>query len=121
MSKRQLIACFCAGVAVAGVARAEPPPFDLAGPTLRVSVTHAGVTLPIAEAPNLSEGDELSIEADLPASQSVRYLLIAAFLRGATNPPPPRPWMARNTISAGMLQASPHSSEPRRNRAVLPR
>ncbi len=74
---------------------ADPQPFDLAGPTLRVSVTHGGVTLPIAETPNLSPGDQLSIRADLPPSQSVRYLLVAAFLRGATNPPP-ESWFFRD-------------------------
>ena len=94
MSRHGLIACICAWLAVAGAARADPPPFDLAGPALRVEVTHAGVTLPISQTPNLSEGDLLSIKADLPASQSVRYLLVAAFLRGATNPPP-KSWFFR--------------------------
>jgi hypothetical protein len=68
------------------VARAEP--FDLAGPTLDVAVTHAGVTLPISQVPNLAAGDQVSIRADLPSTQTVRYLMVAAFLRGATNPPP---------------------------------
>jgi len=67
-------------------ARAEP--FDLAGPTLDVEVTRGGVTLPISQTPNLAPGDQLSIKADLPPTETVRYLLVAAFLRGATNPPP---------------------------------
>jgi hypothetical protein len=67
---------------------AGPAPFDLAGPKLEATVTHAGRTLPISQAPNLSEGDRLWIKADLPAGQSVHYLLVAAFLQGATNPPP---------------------------------
>ncbi len=70
------------------VAAARAEPFDLAGPTLDIEVTHAGVTLPISQTPNLSSGDQLSIKADLPPSQSVRYVLVTAFLRGATNPPP---------------------------------
>ena len=70
------------------LAFADPAQFDLAGPKLEVKVTHAGKTLPIAEVPNLSEGDQLWIKADLPPAQSVHYLLVAAFLRGATNPPP---------------------------------
>ncbi|MBE7218760.1 MAG: hypothetical protein INR64_09840 [Caulobacteraceae bacterium] len=94
MWTRGLIAGFCAWAALAGAAQADPPPFDLAGPTLTVNVTHAGATLPIGETPNLSEGDTLSIKADLPPSQSVRYLLVAAFLRGATNPPP-KSWFFR--------------------------
>ena len=72
----------------AGPALANPAPFDLVGPTLEVKVTHEGVTLPIAETPNLSAGDQLWIKADLPPAQSAHYLLVAAFLRGATNPPP---------------------------------
>ena len=75
-------------LAVPGLALADPAPFDLVGPKLNVTVTRAGKTLPISETPNLSVGDQLWIEADLPPSQSVHYLLVAAFLRGATNPPP---------------------------------
>src|SRR5579862_5830852 len=69
-------------------AHADPAPFDLAGPSLQVKVSRGGQTLPIAEVPNLAAGDQLSIRADLPTTQSAHYLLIAAFLRGATNPPP---------------------------------
>jgi hypothetical protein len=74
---------------------ADPAQFDLAGPTLQVEVTHDGVTLPISQTPNLSEGDQLSIRADLPEGQSVHYLMVAAFLRGATNPPPDK-WFFRS-------------------------
>src|SRR5579875_1124 len=62
--------------------------FDLVGPKIDVRVTRAGVTLPIASVPNLQPGDKLWIHPDLPPSQSVKYLLICAFLRGTTNPPP---------------------------------
>jgi hypothetical protein len=81
-------------------ARAEPSPFDLRGPTLTVSVTRAGKTLPTAETPNLAEGDRLSIKADLPPSQSVHYLLVAGFLRGATNPPPDKWFFQSRTWEA---------------------
>jgi hypothetical protein len=73
----------------ARAAQAAPAPFDLSGPTLEVKVTRGLVTLPIAEVPNLAPGDRLWIKADLPPNQSAHYLLIAAFLNGATNPPPP--------------------------------
>lgn len=63
-------------------------PFDLTGPSLDVTVTRAGATLPIAQAPHLATGDKLWIKADFPATQSEHYLLILAFLRGPTNPPP---------------------------------
>ena len=70
--------------------RAGVAPFDLAGPNLEVTVSRHHETLPISDVPNLSVGDRLWIRADLPATQSERYLLIVAFLRGATNPPPER-------------------------------
>jgi hypothetical protein len=63
-------------------------PFDLAGPTLEVEVTRGARTLPAAEVPNLAVGDHVSLKADLPPGESARYLMVAAFLRGATNPPP---------------------------------
>src|SRR5450631_4180862 len=72
----------------AGAAHAIPTPFDLAGPVLEVKITRGAVTLPASEVPNLAPGDQIWLKADLPASQSARYLLIAAFLRGSTNPPP---------------------------------
>ena len=67
---------------------AEPAPFDLAGPNLAITVTRGQQTLPITQVPNLAPGDRLWIQADFPASQSAHYLMVAAFLRGATNPPP---------------------------------
>lgn len=69
-------------------ALAEPSPFDLSGPSLRVSVTRQGHTLPIGAVPQLAAGDRLSIEARLPADETVRYLMVTAFLRDPTNPPP---------------------------------
>src|SRR5579871_4551368 len=62
--------------------------FDLTGPKIEVNVTRAGKTLPIAAVPNLQAGDKLWLHPDLPPTQSVHYLLVAAFLRGTTNPPP---------------------------------
>jgi hypothetical protein len=79
--------------ALTGVTAAQAAAFDLAGPRLEVRVTHGGITLPIGQTPNLSPGDKLWIKADLPPGQSVRYLLVAGFLRGATNPPP-KDWFA---------------------------
>src|SRR5437016_3483421 len=67
---------------------AEPAPFDLGGPNLAITVTRGQKTLPITQVPNLAPGDRLWIQADFPASQSAHYLMVAAFLRGATNPPP---------------------------------
>jgi hypothetical protein len=75
-------------IALTSLAWGDAAPFDLAGPKLEVKVTRAGKTLPIAEVPNLSTGDRVWIRADLPEGQSAHYLLVAAFLRGSTNPPP---------------------------------
>jgi len=78
----------CLFLAAPSLALADAAPFDLSGPTLEVTVTHGAITLPISQVPNLSVGDQLEIKADLPPAQSVHYLLVAGFLRGATNPPP---------------------------------
>ena len=67
---------------------AQTAPFDLPGPSLEVRVSRAGKQLPIAQVPNLREGDRIWVHPDFPESQSAHYLLIAAFLRGSTNPPP---------------------------------
>jgi hypothetical protein len=68
--------------------------FDLVGPRIDVRVTRGPETLPIAAVPNLQAGDKLWIHPDLPATQSVHYLLVCVFLRGNTNPPPPD-WFIR--------------------------
>ena len=74
-------------LALAGFARAETN-FDLAGPPLDVKVVRAGKTLPISQVPNLEAGDRLWLHPDLPLEEQARYLLVAVFLRGSTNPPP---------------------------------
>jgi len=75
-------------------APAETAAFDLVGPKIEVRVQHEGVTLPIASVPSLHAGDRLWIHPDLPDSQSVHYLMVVVFLRGATNPPPDS-WFTR--------------------------
>jgi hypothetical protein len=67
---------------------ADPARFDLLGPKIDVHVTRDHRTLPIAQVPNLLPGDKIWLHPDLPPTQSVHYLLVAAFLRGTTNPPP---------------------------------
>lgn len=74
--------------------RADNAAFDLIGPKVGVRVQRAGVTLPVAQVPNLQAGDRLWVHPDLPDSQSVHYLMVVAFLRGATNPPPDS-WFTR--------------------------
>src|SRR5215469_4398303 len=67
---------------------ADGPAFDLTGPKVEVHVKRGDVTLPISPTPNLMPGDRLWIHPDLPSSQSTHFVLVVAFLRGATNPPP---------------------------------
>src|SRR5580693_221861 len=70
------------------LAHAQVARFDLTGPPIQVRVTRGDKTLPIAYVPNLQAGDKLWLHPDLPPTQSVHLLLIVAFLRGTTNPPP---------------------------------
>ena len=73
---------------------ADGLPFDLSGPKVDVHVKRGATTLPISEVPNLLPGDRLWIHPDLPESQATHFVLVVAFLRGSTNPPPPD-WFTR--------------------------
>src|ERR1700735_5494770 len=84
-------------VSIGAVGAAGPAPFDLAGPVLEVKVTRGSDTLPASEVPNLAPGDRVWIKVDLPESQSVQYLMVAAFLSGSTNPPPEKWFFACKT------------------------
>src|ERR1700743_163529 len=85
---RPFLIAFLVLLAAVAAHAAEPAPFDLAGPNLSVTVTRGDKTLPITQVPNLAPGDRLWIQADFPPDQAAHYLMVAAFLRGATNPPP---------------------------------
>ncbi|MEG9431004.1 hypothetical protein JAO32_01720 [Terriglobus sp. ADX1] len=83
------IALHLAAVAVScSMALGQASRFDLTGPSINVHVQRGDQSLPIAMVPNLQAGDKLTIHADLPRTQSVHMILIVAFLRGSTNPPP---------------------------------
>ena len=75
-------------LATSPLLRADAAAFDLIGPKVEVRVQRDGRTLPIAEVPNLQAKDRLWVHPDLPETQSVHYVMVVAFLRGATNPPP---------------------------------
>lgn len=68
--------------------------FDLVGPRIDMTVTRTGKALPISKVTDLLPGDRLWIRTEFPGDQSVRYLLIVAFLQGPTNPPP-ESWFTR--------------------------
>lgn len=89
-----LLAGLAACCIVPPSAPAQVGRFDLMGPKIDVHVTRGDRSLPIASVPNLQPGDKLQVHADLPATQSVKLLLVVAFLRGTTNPPPDK-WFTR--------------------------
>ncbi len=98
-SKKRFPKGFSTGIACLVLAfvrpiHAENAAFDLIGPKVQVKVQRAGKTLTIAEVPNLQAGDRLWVHPDLPDNQSVHYLMVVVFLRGATNPPPEQ-WFTR--------------------------
>jgi hypothetical protein len=91
-SSKLVFCCVALSISILTAARtgfARPDnAFDLSGPNIEVKVTRADKALPIADVPNLQAGDRLWIHVDLPGDQAVHYLLVVAFLRGSTNPPP---------------------------------
>jgi len=91
--RRCLLSLFCICLAIPAL-NANGQPFDLSGPKVDVHVKRGEVTLPISEVPNLMPGDRLWVHPDLPESQATNFVLVVAFLRGSTNPPPPE-WFTR--------------------------
>jgi hypothetical protein len=79
---------FAALLAGPTLAWADNNSFDLLGPRIEMKVTRKGKSLPISEVANLQPGDRLWLHPAFPDDQSAHYLLVVAFLRGATNPPP---------------------------------
>jgi hypothetical protein len=83
------LACVAAILlSTAATSHADNNTFDLIGPKIEMKVSRNGKGLPISEVANLQPGDRLWIHPDFPEDQSAHYLLIVAFLRGSTNPPP---------------------------------
>jgi len=86
--RSRCLVVLAAALVCSASAFADTAAFDLSGPRIEVRVTRGGKSRPISQVPNLQPGDRLWIHPDLPAGQAVHYLLVAAFLRGSTNPPP---------------------------------
>lgn len=80
--------CWLSLLVLLPFAVADDAAFDLTGPKIDVRVERGDKGLAIGQVPNLLPGDRLWIHPDLPESQSAHYLMVVAFLRGATNPPP---------------------------------
>lgn len=103
-----------AGLLLASSARAQAPntaPFDLTGPRIEMRVTRGKQTLPIASVPNLQPGDKVWVHAEMPSSQSAHYLLVVAFLRGATNPPP-EDWFLKEATWQKKAEEGVHFTVP---------
>ncbi len=83
-------ACLALPACISSPLQAQAPNnrFDLTGPKIDIHVQRGDRSLPIALVPNLMAGDKLTIHAALPDTQSVHLILVIAFLRGSTNPPP---------------------------------
>ncbi len=98
-------------------ARADNNNFDLLGPRIEMKVSRNGKSLPISQVANLQPGDRLWPHPEFPDDQSARYLLIVAFLRGATNPPPEnrgsrRPKRGRSQLrEEGIVVTVPHDAQ----------
>jgi hypothetical protein len=93
-------------------AQGNTAPFDLNGPRIDMRVTRGGKTLPIAEVPNLQPGDKVWVHPELPPSQSAHYLLVVAFLRGSTNPPPEEWFLKEETWQKKVANEGIHFTVP---------
>ena len=86
---------------------ADSAPFDLKGPELVVNVTRGDRTLPVSEVPNLMAGDRVAIRADLPTTQTARYVMVVAFLRpriaGGTFARSDAPLNRARAVAGGLL------------------
>lgn len=89
-----LLSCFALFSLTPPLLFADGHIFDLLGPRIDMSVSRAGKSLPISNVSDLQAGDRLWIHPEFPNDQSVRYLLVVAFLQGPTNPPPEK-WFTR--------------------------
>jgi hypothetical protein len=98
---------------------ADPAPFDLVGPTIEVEVTRDTATLPVSGVPNLAAGDRVWMKPALSSSQAAHYLMVVAFLRGSTDPPP-WDWFFRCDTWAGRCSREGMTlTVPREARQVL--
>jgi hypothetical protein len=96
-SKLRRLAFLVLSFILLGVSRrtlAASSAFDLVGPQIKMTVTRDGKILPMSRVAELRPGDKLWVNAEFPADQSERFLLIVAFLQGPTNPPPDA-WFTR--------------------------
>jgi len=87
-----LLFVLAATTCAAPAAAADPAPFELTGPDLRIEVKRGEQTLPIAKVPSLAAGDRITVHGAFSEEQGANFLVVSAFLRGASNPPP-KDWL----------------------------
>jgi hypothetical protein len=95
------------------------PAFDLDGPRIQAKVTRQGKTLPIGTVANLAPGDRLWVHPDFPEKESARYVLVVAFLRGSTNPPPENWFTKAETWNKKIRQEGLYVTVPEGAQQVL--
>ena len=93
--------------------------FDLSGPRIEARVARGNKSLPISEVPNLQEGDRLWLHPNFPEMQSVHYLLVVAFLRGPTDPPPDDWFISAETWSKHVQEEGVSVTVPQHATQVL--
>lgn len=96
--------CLAISLVMSSAVFADGHTFDLVGPRIDMTVDRNGKKLPISKVTDLLPGDRLWIHADFPDDQSARYLLIVAFLKGPTNPPPENWFLRYETWTKQMRQ-----------------
>ena len=90
-----LLTAFGMWMGMGGDATADQARFDLLGPTFQIDISRNDATLPLRQVPYLKPGDQISVRAmsrDLPHA-----IIVLAFLRGASSPPPRSWFVARQT------------------------
>jgi hypothetical protein len=102
--RETLRALVLASAVVTATACADPAPFDLAGPRLYVDVSRGDATLPVTAVPGLAVGDRLRLRPGPVQGSGARYTLVAAFLRGPTNPPPDEWFSSCDAWSRGCIE-----------------
>jgi hypothetical protein len=84
-----------------------------------MEVTRGTNTLPISQVPNLAPGDRVWMKTALSAGQSAHYLMVVAFLRGSTDPPPVNWFFRCNTWTGKCAREGLTLTVPKGARQVL--
>lgn len=117
--REMLLALVLAAAVAAAPVRADPAAFDLAGPRLHVDVVRRDTTLPVTAVPGLAIGDRLRLRPAPVQGSTAHYTLVAAFLRGPTNPPPDEWFASCDAWSHGCIEHGLEVTVPEGAQQVL--